>query len=148
MSAGFWGFIGVVVGGLLTVFGQSVAELIKARVAARDLGERRAQVARELQRDTVTRLQETMASYRRELSRYDVQGDPSAQADEQLSGARVAYQMLLHRVADESARDAVRAWETAALYWFQHDERGSASSEAEAWASAMRLTGETIRNAS
>lgn len=147
MAGAVWGFIGVVVGGLLTVTGQAVAETIKARVASRELRERRAQVAREIQRETLTRLQEAMAEYRRVLSRYDFRGTPSHEEEDRLSDARVGYQMLLHRAASPTARDAVRSWETSALFWFQGDERGSANDEAEAWATAMRLTGEAIRAA-
>lgn len=112
MAAAVWGFIGVVVGGLLTVTGQAVAETIKARVATHELGERRAQMARERQRETLIGLQEAMADYRRTLSRYDVSRTPSQEAEDRLSDARVAHQLLLHRVASSSARDAVRSWET------------------------------------
>lgn len=147
MAGAVWGFVGVVVGGLLTVTGQAVAETIKARVASRELRERRSQVAREVQRETLMRLQEAMAEYRRMLSRYDVRGTPSQEDEDRLSDARIAYQMLLHRVASSTARDAVRSWETSALLWFQGDERGRANDEAEAWATAMRLTGEAIRAA-
>jgi hypothetical protein len=140
-----WAFIGVVAGGLLTIMGQAVAEVIKAHVAMRDIRERRAQVARELQRETLTRLLDAVADYRRALSRYDFRRFPSQDDEGQLASARVAYQMMLHRVSSASARDAVRSWETAALYWFQGDERGTANDEAEAWATAMRLTGEAIR---
>lgn len=145
MSAGVWGLIGVVVGGVLTLAGQTIAELVKAGVAKRDRQDRRDQMSREFQRETLTHLQEAMAGYRQVLSRYDFDRQPPLEAENQVAAARAAYQMLLHRVSSSAARDAVRSWETAALYWFQRDDRGSASDEAEAWATAMRLTGEAIR---
>lgn len=145
MGAATWGFIGVVAGGLLTVISQAVAEIIKARVALRDIRERRAQMARELQRETLIRLVDAMADYRRVVARYDFHRIPPPADEDQLAAARVAYQMMLHRVASSAARDAVRTWETAALRWFQRDERGTAHGEAEAWATAMRLAGEAIR---
>jgi hypothetical protein len=147
VDAGTWGFIGVVVGGVLTLTGQMAAELIKGRIAKSDRVDRRAQLSREFQRETVTRLQEVMAAYRQELSRYDFRQTPSQEAEDRLAASRVACQMLLHRVSSSTARDAVRSWETSALYWFQGDERGSANDEAEAWVTAMRLTGEAVRAA-
>lgn len=145
VGAGVWAFIGVVVGGLLTIAGQATAELVKARVATRERQDRRDQLSREFQRETMIRLQAAMAEYRDALSRYGSQVVPTTQVDDQLSRARVGYQMLVHRVSSSSARTAVQVWEAAALRWFQPDDSGTASQEAEAWTTAMRLTSEAIR---
>lgn len=145
MSAGMWAFIGVTVGGILTIVGQATAELLKSRVASRDRQDRRTQLARQFQRETAIGLQSALAEYRAALRRFGVEVDPPAAADERLAAARVGYQMLLHRVSSEPARAAVQAWETAALDWFQSDDAGTAASEAETWLKAMRLLGSAIR---
>ena len=64
MSTAVWAFIGVVVGGLLTVAAQATAESLKARAAARARQEQRARASREFQRDTLIELQAAMADYR------------------------------------------------------------------------------------
>lgn len=139
-TAGVWGFIGVVIGGLLTVVGQATAESIKARVASRERTERREQAAREFQRATTIELQSAMAAYRRALAGFRLSG-----ADAQIPEARASFELLLHRVASAPAREAVQAWAGTALLWFQGDDEGSAGDEDAAWALATRLTGEAIR---
>ena len=145
MSTAVWGVIGVVVGGVLTVVAQATAESVKAHVATRDRQERRAQVAREFQRSTLIELQAAMADYRAALSRDRSQLLPSRGTEAQLSAARSAFQMLVHRVSSAPARDAALAWVIAALPWFQGEDSATAAAEADAWETAMRVTGEAIR---
>ena len=145
MSTAVWAFIGVVVGGLLTVAAQATAESLKARAAGRARQEQRARAAREFQRETLIELQAAMADYRAGLTRDRSQLLPSRATDLQLSAARSRYQMLVYRVSSSAAREAALAWEAAALPWFQGDDAGTAAAEAEAWATAMQVTGEAIR---
>lgn len=145
MSTAVWAFSGVVVGGLLTVAAQATAESLKARAAARARQEQRERASREFQRDTLIELQAAMADYRAALVKDRSQILPSRTTDVQLSAARSRYQMLVHRVSSSPARAAALAWETAALPWFQGDDSGTAAAEAEAWETAMRVTGEAVR---
>ena len=145
MSTAVWAFIGVVVGGLLTVAAQATAESLKARAAARARQEQRERASREFQRDTLIELQAAMADYRAALCRDKSQLLPLRGTEVQLSNARSQYQMLVHRVSSSAAREAALAWETAALPWFQGDDAGTAAAEAEAWETAMRVTGEAVR---
>ncbi|WP_448609453.1 hypothetical protein [Geodermatophilus sp. URMC 60] len=147
MSTAVWGFIGVVVGGLLTVAAQATAESLRARAAARARQEQRERASREFQRDTLIELQAAMADYRAALVRDRSQLLPLRSTEQQLSAARARYQMLVHRVSSSAARETALAWEAAALPWFQGDDSGTASAEAEAWATAMRVTGEAVRAA-
>jgi hypothetical protein len=146
VSTAVWAFIGVVVGGLLTVAAQATAELLKARAAARARQAQRERATREFQRDTVIELQAAMADYRAALVRDRSQLLPSRATDAQLSAARSRFQMLVHRVSSSPAREAALAWEAAALPWFQGDDSGTAAAEAEAWETAMRVTGEAVRD--
>ena len=145
MSTAVWAFVGVVVGGLLTVAAQATAESLKARAAARARQEQRERASREFQRATLIELQAAMADYRAALTRDRSQILPSRATDAQLSAARSRYQMLVHRVSSSPARETALAWEAAALPWFQADDSGTAAAEAEAWELAMRVTGEAVR---
>jgi hypothetical protein len=145
VSTAVWAFIGVVVGGLLTVAAQATAEFLKARAAARARQEQRARASREFQRDTLIELQAAMADYRAALCRDRSQILPLRSTEQQLSAARARYQMLVHRVSSSAAREAALAWEAGALPWFQGDDSGTAVAEAEAWETAMRVTGEAVR---
>ncbi len=145
MSTAVWAFIGVVVGGLLTVAAQATAESLRARAAARARQEQRERASREFQRDTLIELQAAMADYRAALDRDRTQLLPLRSTEQQLSAARARYQMLVHRVSASAAREAALAWEAAALPWFQGDDSGTAAAEAEAWETAMRVTGEAVR---
>ena len=145
MSTAVWAFIGVVAGGLLTVAAQATAESLKARAAARARQDQRQRAWRQFERETLIELQAAMADYRAALVRDRSQILPSRATDTQLSDARSRYQMLVHRVSSSGAREAALAWEAAALPWFQGDDSGTASAEAEAWATAMQVTGEAVR---
>ena len=145
MSTAVWAFIGVVVGGLLTVAAQATAESLKARAAARARQEQRERASREFQRNTLIELQAAMADYRAALDRDRTQLLPLRSTEQQLSAARARYQMLVHRVSSSTARQAALAWEAAALPWFQGDDYGTAAAEADAWETAMRITGEAVR---
>ena len=145
MSTAVWAFIGVVVGGLLTVAAQATAESLKARAAARARQEQRERASQEFQRETLIELQAAMAEYRAALTRDRSQILPSRATDVELSAARSRFQMLVHRVSSSPAREAALAWEEAALPWFQGDDSGTAAAEADAWATAMRITGEAVR---
>ena len=145
MSTAVWAFIGVVVGGLLTVAAQATAESLRARAAARARQDQRARASREFQRDTLIELQAAMAEYRAALDRDRSQILPLRSTEQQVSAARARYQMLVHRVSSSLAREAALRWEVAALSWFQGDDSGTAAAEAEAWETAMRVTGEAVR---
>ena len=138
MSTAVWAFIGVVVGGLLTVAAQATAESLKARAAARARQEQRERASQEFQRETLIELQAAMADYRAALTRDRSQILPSRATDVELSAARSRYQRLVHRVSSSAAREA-------ALPWFQGDDSGTAAAEADAWETAMRVTGEAVR---
>ena len=145
MNTAVWAFIGVVAGGLLTVAAQATAESLKARAAERARQDQRERASREFERATLVELQVAMAEYRAALERDRSQILPSRATDALLSAARARYQMLVHRVSSSAAREAALAWEAAALAWFQGDDSGTASAEAEAWGTAMRVTGEAVR---
>ena len=145
MSTAVWAFIGVVAGGLLTVAAQATAESLKARAAARARQDQRERAWRQFERETLIELQTAMADYRAALARDRSQILPSRATDMQLSAARSRYQMLVHRVSSSAARDAALAWDEAALPWFQGDDSGTAAAEADAWETAMRVTGEAVR---
>ncbi|MGY1680598.1 hypothetical protein [Geodermatophilus sp. SYSU D01176] len=145
MSTAVWAFIGVVAGGLLTVAAQATAESLKARAAARARQDQRERAWREFERETLIELQGAMADYRAALVRDRIQILPSRATDMQLAAARSRYQMLAHRVSSSAARDAALAWEVVALPWFQGDDSATAAAEAEAWETAMRVTGEAVR---
>ncbi|MBM7808286.1 hypothetical protein JOD57_004123 [Geodermatophilus bullaregiensis] len=145
MSTAVWAFIGVVVGGLLTVAAQATAESLKARAAERARQDQRARASREFQRQTLIELQAAMAEYRAALDRDRGQILPLRGTEAQVSAARSRYQMLVHRVSSSPAREAALRWEEAALPWFQRDDAGTAAAEAQAWETAMRVTGEAVR---
>ena len=145
MDAGWWGFLGVVVGGVLTIGGQATAELIKARVVTRQQHERRAQLAREHQRATLVALTDAMKVYRQALERDREQLLPSRRSDTALALARIEYEALVHRVSDEPARSAVQQWEREALRWFGDDDDGTASREATTWTAAVEAVGLAVR---
>ena len=145
MSTAVWAFIGVVAGGLLTVAAQATAESLRARAAERARQDQRARASREFQRETLIELQAAMAEYRAALDRDRSQILPLRSTEQQVSAARSRYQMLVHRVSSSAAREAALAWEAAALPWFQGDDSGTAAAEAEAWETAMRVTGEAVR---
>jgi len=145
VSTAVWAFIGVVAGGLLTVAAQATAESLKARAAERARQEQRDRASRGFQRETLIELQAAMANYRAALDRDRSQILPLRSTEQQVSAARARYQMLMHRVSSSPAREAALAWEGAALPWFQGDDSGTASAEADAWETAMRVTGEAIR---
>jgi hypothetical protein len=145
MHAGWWGFLGVVVGGVLTIGGQATAELIKAKVVTRQQHERRAQLAREHQRATLVGLSDAMKVYRQALERDKGQLLPSKKSETALAQARIEYQALVYRVADASARSAVQEWERQALLWFQDDDDGTAALEAATWVTAVEAVGLAVR---
>jgi hypothetical protein len=145
VSTAVWAFIGVLAGGLLTVATQATAESLKARAAARARREQRDRATRGFQRETLIELQAAMADYRAALDRDRSQILPLRSTEQQVSAARARYQMLVHRVSSSPAREAALAWEAAALPWFQGDDSGTASAEADAWETAMRVTGEAVR---
>jgi hypothetical protein len=145
VDAGWWGFLGVVVGGVLTIGGQATAELIKARVVTRQQQERRAQLAREHQRATLVGLADAMKVYRQALERDKAQLLPSKRSETALALARIEYQALVYRVADAPAREAVQQWERQALLWFQDDDAGTAALEATTWVAAVEAVGLAVR---
>jgi len=145
MSGSVWGFIGVVVGGVLTIGGQTIAELVKANVAARERTARRQQLAREHQRETLVALHGALAAYRAALNRDAGLTLPTPESEFELSEARVSYQAVIHRVSDRAARVAVQAWEREALSWFQRDDSGTAERESSTWDDAMLALGEANR---
>lgn len=148
MTAAVWGFVGALVGGLCAVAAQVVASVLRNRQAQLDQENQQDRRAQEFQRTTLIELESALADYRAALVRDAGQSLPTADADAQLSGARSRFQMLEYRVASRPVRDAVLAWETAALAWFGGDDAGTAAAEATSWDAAMRITGETIRAAS
>ena len=148
MTAAVWGFVGALVGGLCAVAAQVAASVLRNRQAGRDRRDQRERRAQDFQRTTLIELESALADYRAALARDASQPLPPAGADAQLSGARSRFQMLVYRVASSHVRDAVLAWETAALAWFGGDDAGTAAAEATSWDAAMRITGETIRAAS
>ena len=145
VDAGWWGFLGVVVGGVLTIGGQATAELIKARVVTRQQQERRAQLAREHQRATLVGLSDAMKVYRQALERDKAQLLPTRRSETALARARIEYQALVYRVSDAPAREAVQAWERQALLWFQDDDEGTAALEATTWTAAVEAVGLAVR---
>lgn len=145
MDAGWWGFLGVVVGGVLTIGGQATAELIKARVVPRQQQERRAQLAREHQRATLVALADAMKVYRQALERDKAQLLPTRRSETALDRARIEYQALVYRVSDAPAREAVQVWERQALLWFQDDDDGTAALEATTWTTAVEAVGLAVR---
>jgi hypothetical protein len=145
VDAAWWGFLGVVVGGVLTIGGQATAELIKARVATRQQQERRAQLAREHQRATLVALADAMKVYRQALERDKGQLLPSKRSDTALAEARIEYQTLVYRVSDASARSAVQQWQRQALLWFGDDDDGTAALEAATWTVAVEAMGLAVR---
>jgi hypothetical protein len=147
VSTAVWAFVGVVVGGLLTVAAQATAESLEARAAERARQEQREGASRTFQRETLIELQAAMADYRAALSRDRSQLLPLRSTEAQLAAARSRYQMLVHRVSSSPAREAVLHWAEAALPWFQGDDCGTAAAEAGAWETAMRVTGEAVRAA-
>jgi hypothetical protein len=147
MTAAVWGFVGALVGGLCAVAAQVVASVLRNRQAGRDRRDQRERRAQDFQRTTLIELESALADYRAALARDASQPLPSVSADAQLSTARSRFQMLVYRVASQHVRDAVLAWETAALAWFGGDDAGTAAAEATSWDAAMRITGEAIRAA-
>jgi leucyl aminopeptidase (aminopeptidase T) len=148
MSAAVWGFVGALVGGLCAVAAQIVASVLRGRQVRRDRLEQGARRALDFQRTTLIELETALADYRAALARDASQRLPTAGTEAQLSAARSRFQMLVYRVASSAVRDAVLAWETAALAWFGGDDAGTAAAEATSWDAAMRTTGEAIRAAS
>jgi leucyl aminopeptidase (aminopeptidase T) len=148
MTAAVWGFVGALVGGLCAVAAQVVASLLRGRQARRERLEQAARRAQDFQRTTLIELESALADYRAALARDAGQRLPTASTEAQLSAARSRFQMLVYRVAAQPVRDAVLAWETAALAWFGGDDAGTAAAEATSWDAAMRITGEAIRAAS
>ena len=146
MSTAVWAFIGVVAGGLLTVAAQATAEFLRAHAAARARQDQQERATRAFQRNTLIELQAAMADYRAALDRDRSQILPLRGTEQQLAAARARYQMLVHRVSSSAAREAALAWEVAALLWFQGDDCGTAAAEADAWETAMRITGEAVRD--
>ena len=148
MDAAVWGFVGALVGGLCAVAAQVVSSVLRGRQAGRDRQDQRDRRAQEFQRTTLIELESALADYRAALARDASQPLPTASAEAQLSAARSRFQMLVYRVASAQVRDAVLAWETAALAWFGGDDAGTAAAEATRWDAAMRITGDAIRAAS
>jgi leucyl aminopeptidase (aminopeptidase T) len=148
MTAAVWGFVGALVGGLCAVAAQIVASVLRGRQVRRDRLEQGARRALDFQRTTLIELETALADYRAALARDASQRLPTAGTEAQLSAARSRFQMLVYRVASSAVRDAVLAWETAALAWFGGDDAGTAAAEATSWDAAMRTTGEAIRAAS
>jgi leucyl aminopeptidase (aminopeptidase T) len=136
------------VGGLCAVAAQIVASVLRGRQVRRDRLEQGARRALDFQRTTLIELETALADYRAALARDASQRLPTAGTEAQLSAARSRFQMLVYRVASSAVRDAVLAWETAALAWFGGDDAGTAAAEATSWDAAMRTTGEAIRAAS
>jgi hypothetical protein len=148
MTAAVWGFVGALVGGLCAIGAQVVASVLRNRQAGRDQRDQRERRAQDFQRTTLIELESALADYRAALARDASQRLPTSGTEAQLSTARSRFQMLVYRVASPPVRDAVLAWETAALAWFGGDDAGTAAAEATAWDAAMRITGEAIRAAS
>jgi leucyl aminopeptidase (aminopeptidase T) len=148
MTAAVWGFVGALVGGLCAVAAQIVASVLRGRQVRRDRLEQGARRALDFQRTTLIELETALADYRAALARDASQRLPTAGTEAQLSAARSRFQMLVYRAASQAVRDAVLAWETAALAWFGGDDAGTAAAEATSWDAAMRTTGEAIRAAS
>jgi hypothetical protein len=143
-----WGFVGALVGGLCAIGAQVVASVLRNRQVGRDQRDQRERRAQDFQRTTLIELETALADYRAALARDASQRLPTAGTEAQLSAARSRFQMLVYRVASSAVRDAVLAWETAALAWFGGDDAGTAAAEATSWDAAMRTTGEAIRAAS
>jgi hypothetical protein len=148
MDAAVWGFVGALVGGLCAVAAQVAATLLRGRQAGRDRQDQRARRASDFQRTTLIELESALADYRAALARDASQPLPTAGTEAQVSNARSRFQMLVYRISSAQVRDAVLAWETAALAWFGGDDAGTAAAEATSWDAAMQITGETIRAAS
>jgi hypothetical protein len=148
MDAAVWGFVGALVGGLCAVAAQVAASVLRGRQASRDRQDQRSRRASDFQRTTLIELESALADYRAALARDASQPLPTAGTEAQLSNARSRFQMLVYRVVSPQVRDAVLAWETAALAWFGGDDAGTAAAEATSWDAAMQITGETIRAAS
>src|SRR5918911_126194 len=142
MTAAVWGFVGALVGGLCAVAAQVVASVLRNRQAGRDRRDQRERRAQDFQRTTLIELESGLADYRAALARDASQPLPSASTEAQLSNARSRFQMLVYRVESGQVRNAVLAWESAALGWFGGDDAGTAAAEAARWDAAMRITGE------
>jgi hypothetical protein len=147
MGAAVWGFLGALAGGVLTVVAQTVSGMLGSRSAARRLSEEREQHARAFQRGTLIELEAALVEYRTALSRDRRTLLPSRDSDAVLSAARSRFRLLVYRVQSVRVRDAVLAWEDAALAWFGGDDTGTAAAEAGAWDTAVLVTGEAIRAA-
>lgn len=146
MTTAVWGFIGVVVGGLLTVTGQATAEWIKAKFARQEREDRRHQLAREFQREATVGLQRSMADYKAALIAYRSAPRSDTAANSAFARARAEFQILVHRVDDGPTRDAAHRWEDEALAWYLDDDHGTAAREDTAWARVMQLSGKAIRD--
>lgn len=143
MSGTLWS---VALGGGLTLLGTSLVELLKSRSSSKQRREDRQNTAREVMRTAIHELQTAAANYQATLRRYEralQEEQPiTPQLDDELGERRAAFQLLVYRVP-ASPRDAMLAWEQAAVNWSQQE--ASAAIETQRWEDAMRACGFAIR---
>lgn len=139
----------VVLGGVLTLAGTGLAELVRSREASKERRERRAELRREYNRDVLDQLQTAASSYQKALVAYRLEAevappgaDVPAAVDEQLRSARTSFQALLYRV-DVKVTAALVAWEVQAVELSQGE--GSSALESTRWEEAMKASGAAVR---
>ena len=140
--AAFWG---VIVGGLLTICGQFVAETLKARVASSERQERRDATAREYRRQAASRLSDAAVAYQHALVENERSASSSPAIEDRLRATRTAYEAALYRVDSADCRHRFIAWEAAALAWSQGV--GPFVDETTAWRRAVEAAGAAERAA-
>ncbi len=140
MSAGAWGFIGVVVGGLLTLFGPVISEMIRTRQQSK---------AREAERDADRREFNRLAADAAALAASELQTvyyayESTTTADDareqQLRAAVSAFDKACGQLANDALKDLLRQWQQAAENWVT-GAPGSQLLESRAFRAAMDACG-------
>ena len=141
MSAALWG---VIIGGLLTIGGQTVAELLKARAQRQGREAERENFRREFHREALELATESAKELLAVLVEYEAAGVPSDPLELRFRQATSEFERLVPRISSDQVRSLLAAWQKAAVAWANSE--GLQKTENDAWKAAVEACGKAVRS--
>jgi hypothetical protein len=141
MTAALWG---VVLGGLLTIAGQTVAELLKARAQEQEREAGRQADARSFHREALELATAAATELKAVLVEYEGVGAPTPQLELRFRQSTSEFERLVPRVTSARVRGLLNTWKEAATSWSNGD--ATQETEGRAWKAAVDACGEAVRS--
>lgn len=141
VNAALWG---VIIGGLLTIGGQTVAELLKAQAQSKARNAERETARRDFHREALELATESAVGLQAVLVEYEAAGVIPDELELRLRQAISEFERLVPRVASDRVRSLLSKWEDVAVKWANSE--ALQTEESAAWKAAVEACGTATRS--